>query len=89
MELAQTNLKLGSARVPRALANVSFASRTAPRFHLFADAAMVRRETRRTATGTVALPKHCQPKYNNFLIVGAMGCNYGNQTTKTKDKLWH
>ncbi len=59
MNLLQTDLKLGSARAQRALVNVSFASRTATEFHLFADASNVRRETRRTATGTVALPEHC------------------------------
>jgi hypothetical protein len=62
MKLAQTNLKLGNARVPRALANVPFASRTALRtgpFDRFTHTANVRRETRRTATGTVALPGIC------------------------------
>ncbi len=47
MNMAQTNLRMGSACVPHALTNVSFDS-----------AVIVRRETRRTAPETGALPKH-------------------------------
>jgi hypothetical protein len=52
MKMVQTNLRLGSA-------GVSSAGRTAGTLHLFANTAIVRRETRRTATGTVALPQTC------------------------------
>ena len=60
MKLAQTNWRLGSACVPHALANVSFASRKArpdTQFDSGARTANVRRETRRTAPGTGALPE--------------------------------
>jgi len=60
MNMTQTNLSLGSARVPRALANVPFASRTARKdsqIDWVAVAVVVRRETRRTAPETGALPE--------------------------------
>ncbi|MFZ1073037.1 MAG: hypothetical protein WAO21_06325 [Verrucomicrobiia bacterium] len=57
--MAQTNLDLGSACVPHALVNVPFTSRTTrgKPFDASAHIANVRRETRRTAPGTGALPE--------------------------------
>jgi len=60
MKLAQTKLKLGNACVSHALANVSFARRTArleSQIDSVARTANVRRGTRRTAPETGALPE--------------------------------
>jgi hypothetical protein len=60
MKLAQAYLNLGSACVPHALVNVSFASRKArpdTQFDSGARTTNVRRGTRRTAPETGALPE--------------------------------
>ena len=65
MNLAQTNLDLGSASVPLALVDVSSASRTALREtqrNLLADAAIVRRGPRNNLI--------------NFPVAGAVGFGY-------------